>query len=166
VVRDEYAFTVESSVAIDASADAVYALVSDVTRMGEWSPECVGGEWVDDDRRGAGARFLGHNRVGRRAWTTECEVLVADPPREFTWHVLTLVVVPETSIWRFTLEPSGAGVVLTEAFEMTAAPTGLRRVLESIPEHQRSWALSVRKDELQLGIEQTLAAIAATAEGR
>ena len=31
---------------IDASAETVWAMVSDVTRMGEWSPETDGGAWL------------------------------------------------------------------------------------------------------------------------
>jgi hypothetical protein len=53
----------EASIEINASPEAVYDLVSDLPRMGEWSPENIGGEWqggrgkVDD-------HFLGHNRPG------------------------------------------------------------------------------------------------------
>ena len=31
---------------IDAPAEKLWAMVSDVTRMGEWSPENVGGNWL------------------------------------------------------------------------------------------------------------------------
>jgi polyketide cyclase/dehydrase/lipid transport protein len=35
----------EASIEIHASPEAVYDLVSDLPRMGEWSPENIGGEW-------------------------------------------------------------------------------------------------------------------------
>ncbi len=31
---------------ISASPEQLYSMVSDVTRMGEWSPENEGGEWL------------------------------------------------------------------------------------------------------------------------
>ena len=37
----------EASIEINASPEAVYDLVSDLPRMGEWSPENIGGEWQD-----------------------------------------------------------------------------------------------------------------------
>ena len=35
----------EASIEIQASPEAIYALVSDLPRMGEWSPECRGATW-------------------------------------------------------------------------------------------------------------------------
>src|SRR6266508_5653038 len=56
----------EASIEINASPEAVYALVSDLPRMGEWSPENIGGEWQGGGRGQVGDRFLGHNRAGER----------------------------------------------------------------------------------------------------
>ena len=51
------------SVHIDAPAERVWELVSDVTRIGEFSPETFEAEWLDGaDRPRAGARFRGHVR--------------------------------------------------------------------------------------------------------
>ena len=36
-----------ASIEINASPETVYGMVSDITRMGEWSPEAVGGRWMD-----------------------------------------------------------------------------------------------------------------------
>ena len=43
---------------IAASPEAVYAAISDVTRMGEWSEECVGCEWHDGFDGPVGRRDL------------------------------------------------------------------------------------------------------------
>src|SRR5579859_640437 len=76
------------TVHIDAPAERVWALVSDVTRIGEFSPETFEAEWLDGaDGPRTGARFRGHvrrNGVGPVYWTT-CTVLVADPEREFAF---------------------------------------------------------------------------------
>lgn len=65
--------TVERDIA--APAQAVWGLISDITRMGEWSPEARGGEWVKGASAPAvGARFKGKNARGKRSWSTDCRV--------------------------------------------------------------------------------------------
>ena len=59
----------EASIEINASPEAVYDLVSDLPRMGEWSPENLGGEWQGSGRGRVGDRFIGHNRTSERAWS-------------------------------------------------------------------------------------------------
>ena len=50
---------------ISASPERIYDLVSDLPRMGEWSPECERVEWTGGTTVAAeGARFVGHNRGG------------------------------------------------------------------------------------------------------
>ena len=54
----------EVSIEIAASPEAVYALVSDITRMGEWSPECRECTWANGATGPAvGARFRRRTRV-------------------------------------------------------------------------------------------------------
>ena len=53
----------EASIEIHASPEAVYDLVSDLPRMGEWSPENIGGEWQDGGSGQVGDRYIGHNRT-------------------------------------------------------------------------------------------------------
>ena len=57
----------EASLEINAAPETVYDLVSNLARMGEWSPENIGGEWQGGGSGKAGDRFLGHNRAGERA---------------------------------------------------------------------------------------------------
>ena len=66
---------IEISRDIAASPEAVYAAISDVTRMGEWSEECHTCEWRDDaDGPAVGATFDGHNRNGDHEWTSQGKV--------------------------------------------------------------------------------------------
>ena len=75
----------EASIDIDAPPEAVYDLVADVTRMGEWSPECRGGRWLDGASMAAeGVRFKGFNK-GRLSWSTQSRILVADRGRELAF---------------------------------------------------------------------------------
>ncbi len=74
---------------IDASPERVYALVADLPRMGEWSPECQRVEWSNGSGDPVvGATFLGHN-VGGPAnlmkWSRTGRVLTAEPGREFAF---------------------------------------------------------------------------------
>ncbi len=73
---------------IAASPEAVYAAISDVTRMGEWSEECHTCAWHDGfDGPTVGAMFDGHNRNGAHEWTSQGKVIEADPGRSFTFEV-------------------------------------------------------------------------------
>ena len=78
--------TSRAQVQVDASPEAVYDLVADVTRMGEWSPECVGCDWIDDANGPVpGARFRGRNRHRLARWSTKSRVVTANRPGEFTF---------------------------------------------------------------------------------
>ncbi len=70
----------EASIVMDAPPDDVWALVADVTRMGEWSPENKGAEWLDGATGPAvGARFKGRNQRGKSRWSTKCEITASRP---------------------------------------------------------------------------------------
>lgn len=79
---------VEVSLDINAPAEDVYALVADLPRMGEWSPQTTHVVW----RGGAtgpavGARFRGDNKHGVLRWSTWGTVTAADPAKEFSFEV-------------------------------------------------------------------------------
>lgn len=99
---------VRERITVGVPAAVVYAALSDVRRMGEWSPECVGATPADPDAAPVpGMSFAGHNRIGRwRSWTTECTVTVADHPRCFAFDVSLRGVVAS---WRFDLVASPDG---------------------------------------------------------
>lgn len=106
-----------------ASPAAVWDLVSDITRIGEFSPETFEAEWLGGATGPAvGATFRGHvrrNEVGPVYWTT-CRVVACDPEREFAFVVLG----PGGSTvnrWSYRLEPRDGGTDVTEAFELAAS---------------------------------------------
>jgi hypothetical protein len=76
----------QATVHINASPEKGYEVVTDVRRMGEWSPECRRCEWLDGATGPTvGARFKGSNRNGIVRWSTKPRVLVADEGREFAF---------------------------------------------------------------------------------
>jgi hypothetical protein len=103
----------EANVHVDAPAEIVYGVVSDVTRMGEWSPETVTCKWLDGAPGPAvGARFKGTNKRGVLTWSTKPKVVVADSGREFAFEIGTDVR------WTYRFDADGTGTRLTESFEM------------------------------------------------
>ncbi|MFJ4965334.1 SRPBCC family protein [Streptomyces sp. NPDC088729] len=91
------------SVVVEAPPDQVYAAISDVRRMREWSPECVG-VLVYRGRKGPRPSFIGFNRNGARRWFTFCRVTVSDAPGEFAFRV-SVAGLP-IATWGFRLTPA------------------------------------------------------------
>jgi uncharacterized protein YndB with AHSA1/START domain len=142
---------------IAAPADRVWDLVSDVTRIGEFSPETFEAQWLDGATGPrAGARFRGHVRRNGRGpvyWTT-CTVTAAEPEREFAFSVGgpggTVV-----NTWGYRLEAVPGGTDVTEFFAMP--PTLANRLYWSLA----GWA---RQRTNLDGMRATLERIRAVAE--
>ena len=145
----------EASIEIHASPEAVYDLVADLPRMGEWSPENIGGEWQDGGRGQVGDRYIGHNRAGARAWSVPVLVTVAERGRCFAF-----VTRPDEGPyvrWTYRLEPSGAGTRVTEVWDVEQLPPAMQSATQA--------QLAERSRYTEAMLATTLAAIKATAEG-
>jgi uncharacterized protein YndB with AHSA1/START domain len=98
---------------IAAPPEAVYAAISDVTRMGEWSEECHTCEWHEGvDGPAVGATFDGHNRNGDNEWTTQGKVIEADAGRAFAFECSMMDF--HYSTWGYRIEPTTTGCRVTE----------------------------------------------------
>jgi len=108
----------EVSTYVAAPAQRVYELVADLPRMGEWSPETQRVEWLGGASAASpGARFAGHNRIGRlRRWSTKGTVVAATPGRELTFDISSLFGLP-VARWSYEIEPAGDGCRVTESTE-------------------------------------------------
>jgi polyketide cyclase/dehydrase/lipid transport protein len=146
-------FTGEVSLRSPATADSLWTLLSDVTEMGRWSPECTGGRWLDGASKPAvGARFRGNNRWGVMRWSTTCEVVAAEPGRLLTFDARHWS--GATTRWTFELVPDGDGTVLWERFETVGTP-GLVLLLDR---------LAGRPERLLDSMKMTLQRLSQTAE--
>ena len=146
----------EASVVIDAPAEVVWDMVADVTRMGEWSPECYSCRWVGTRREPvAGARFVGFNKRGWARWLTTNEVERAEPGRSFVFRVR------ETGVrWGYHLDGDAAGTTtLTETRDLSGARTWRIRLFGPLV-----GGVDHHADELRAGMEETLRRIKAAVE--
>src|SRR6266540_3249916 len=103
----------EISREIAAPGEVVYAAISDVTRMGEWSEECYACEWHEGfDDPVVGATFDGHNRHGEHEWITQGKVIEADPGGAFAFECSMMDF--HYATWGYRIEPTETGCRVTE----------------------------------------------------
>jgi uncharacterized protein YndB with AHSA1/START domain len=141
---------------IAAPAEQVYAMVADVTRMGEWSPENEGGSWLGSATGAApGARFRSSNRAGSKSWKTAATVVDAVPGQRFSFRVSFGRL--KVSEWRYTFEATAAGCRVSESW------TDLRPGWFK-PISRFGTGVSDRATHNRAGMEATLERLAAAAE--
>jgi hypothetical protein len=153
--------TGEARVHVNAPPERLYEIVSDITRMGQWSPETVRCRWLDGATNPAvGARFKGVNRRGLLRWSTKSRVVAAESPTEFAFITGLLGRGRDMTKWRYRFEPAPeGGTNVTESFEMVDDQ------LRSLSFGER-WLLGIkdRKADLEAGMKHTLERIKAVAE--
>lgn len=104
---------------IDATPEALYAIVADVTRTPELTDDIVRCEWLDGATEAAvGARFRATNHQGRGPdWKNSPVITTATPGREIAWARTEKFA--GTVEWRYRFEPEGGGTRVTESYEVT-----------------------------------------------
>ena len=101
---------------INRPVSEVFAAIADITRMGEWSPECHAGRWVTPATGPAlGAKFEGDNAlalgpVTLKRWTTTSEVTAFEPGHTFEF------VTEGYTTWRYELTGDDTSTTVTESF--------------------------------------------------
>ena len=112
------------TVSMSASPEAVWAVVSDVTRVGEFSPETFEAEWLRGaSGPAAGASFRGHvkrNGVGPIYWTV-CKVVACEPERTFAFTVM--MGRHPVNTWRYDIARTPGGCDVTESFQLEGIST-------------------------------------------
>jgi hypothetical protein len=146
----------EASTYIGAPPERVYAVVSDVTRMGEWSPVCTACWWDDGAGPEVGAWFTGRNELPERTWETRSKVVAADPGREFAFAVRG-----SWARWGYAFARVDGGTEVTESWEFL--PDGIAGFHERYGEDAEA-EIAKRAEAARTGIPATLAAIKKAAE--
>jgi hypothetical protein len=149
----------EVSAVVDAGPETVYALVADVTRTPDFSPEVVSCRWLDGATGPAvGARFEAVNSAsGSRAWKNRPVVTVADPGREFAFSRTEPLA--GTIVWRYRFEPAGDGTRVVESYEVERPVTRLGWLLI-----EKVYGGRDRRAALRSGMRTTLERLRAAAE--
>jgi hypothetical protein len=144
------------SIVVARSPEVLYDMVSDVTRMGEWSPVCQACWWDDGDGPRAGAWFTGRNELPERTWETRSQVVAADRGREFAFEVNSGWV-----RWGYTFTAVDSGTQVTESWEFL--PVGIAGFHDRYGNGAEA-QITNRTEAAHQGIPATLAAIKRAAE--
>ena len=141
---------------IAADPTAVWSAVTDITRMGEWSPECHTARWVDGATGPAtGAWFEGENRNGDFEWTTRAVVVECEQNRRFVFEGDADGF--RFSRWGYEIEPVDDGCVVTE-FNLSFIPDEFQPMSTEIS------GVDDRETHNKAGMAATLERLAAALE--
>lgn len=111
------------------SPEAVWEVISDVTRIGEWSHECRRAHLARGAQAAApGIRFRGWNRSGIFRWTRSCVFTVVDPPRQLAWRTCGLWGHVDSTEWSMTLEPADGGTRILQTYDVLNVAPGMDQV--------------------------------------
>ncbi|MGW6378864.1 SRPBCC family protein [Rhodococcus sp. NPDC055112] len=145
--------TLEASIEIAAPPAAVWAVVSDLKRMGEWSPQCrrmhVFGEVTH------GTKTFNVNKKGLLIWPTTSRVVRFEPNKAIAWRV-----VDNHTIWTYELTATANGTTVTERRE---APTGTTKISSFLIDKLMGGTADFEADMIA-GMNTTLARIKSTVE--
>jgi uncharacterized protein YndB with AHSA1/START domain len=147
---------VSVSCEIAAPAEQVWAMVSDVTRMGEWSPETEGATWLGGATGAApGVKFRGTNRNGKKKWDTVAKIVDADPGRLLSFRITAAGL--KVAEWRYAFEPTATGCRVTETWidQRGVVAKTLGKPISGVAD---------RAEHNRAGMEQTLERLKSVAE--
>ena len=99
---------ISASVDVAAPSETVWSVVSDVTRMPEWSPELRRLFVLGSREPRVGMQLLGINRRGYAAWPTTSKVTRFEPGRAVAWKTRE-----SGATWTYELEAAEGGTRLT-----------------------------------------------------
>nr|WP_287041776.1 SRPBCC family protein [Mycobacterium sp.] len=147
-----HALATSASRLVKASPSAVYAVISDITTMGQRSPETHSARWIEPDKR-----FTGKNRIGPwYRWSMRATVTEASPGKAFSFRTDW----PSSTSWRYALTPVDEGTLVTESMSRDTPQLAPVRWI------QRAAGVADRRKHLRSGIETSLQRLAGVVESR
>ncbi|AVM01822.1 SRPBCC family protein [Gordonia iterans] len=141
---------IEESVEIAGTPEQVWAVVSDLQRMGEWSPQCKK-MFVFGGPVKLGTRTANLNRRGPLFWPTTAKVVAFEPNKKIAWKITE-----NNTVWGFAIEPTEAGVTVTES---RTAADGKTSALSAFLVDKVFGGNDSFEPELQAGMRETLGKI-------
>jgi uncharacterized protein YndB with AHSA1/START domain len=147
---------VEVSRDIAASPEAVFSAITDITRMGQWSPETRRAEWNEGfDHAEVGAQYTGHNQNGEKEWSIMATIVELVPGKRFFFDCSSRDFV--FAKWGYAIEPTATGCRVTE-YAQDLRPEASKARGESIS------GVADRLSHNRAGMEATLERLAAALE--
>lgn len=166
VIDQSPLFELRADIAVSATPKEVYAVVSDLPRSAEWSPECRGGVWTSGRPSSVGAIFRGENLrsedvvawapLVRGTWHTECRITAAEPGVTFRWMMLSHAQDDQESVWGFDIEPLAEGSRLVHHFRMGKATAGIHKIVSELDENARKRFVADWTAKLEQDLDDTL----------
>ena len=157
-------FTVSASVDVACDPVTAWRLVTDVHRIGEFSPECVNAEWIDGSSGPVvGARFEGTNRMvvnpekgDDYVWIRPCTVTASSCPDRFSYTVGDRFDGTPATEWDFFIDATPTGCRITQQFRhLPRGLSGIRGLADAEPVRAEE-IVGDRTRDLNTGITATL----------
>ena len=144
----------QAQIEIDAPVTKVWSLVSDLSRMPQWSPQCRLMKTLGGPLR-QGSRTINLNRRKFLVWPTTSRITEFIPEKKLAFRVEL-----NNTVWSYELEPTETGTRLTESRHAENGVTAISNMTVNalfggVPSFER---------ELVEGMNETLSRIKAAAE--
>ena len=138
-----------------APPEAVWQVLTDVTRVGEWSHECHTATWMNGSTQAAvGARFRGSNRAGSVRWSLPCTIYVCNAPSEFGYRTKGRLMRSSTE-WYFALRPEDTGTRIIQRYRVLSLAVWADRL---------GWLIIPTHHDRRAALERDLERLAAIAD--
>lgn len=123
---------------VDAPVDAVWRVVSDVTRIGEWSHECRRVEWLGGATKAVpGVRFRGTNQSGPWTWSRTNEIVLAAAPHNIAWRTIPTLRYRDSSEWHIALQAVDSKTRIVQTYRVLwASPMLAKLYAILVPSHR------------------------------
>jgi uncharacterized protein YndB with AHSA1/START domain len=143
----------QAQIDIDAPVDRVWTLISDLSRMPQWSPQCRLMRTLGPLRQGATTINL--NRRGRLFWPTTSVVTEVIPQKKLAFRVPI-----NNTVWSYELEPTENGTRVVESRHAENGTTAF----SNLSINAAMGGVASFEKELVEGMNATLSRIKAAAE--
>ncbi|MBI0300642.1 SRPBCC family protein [Streptomyces sp. PRKS01-29] len=154
----------EVELSVDVPVDQFWEAITDLSRIGDWSPECTYAGWLDGwSGPAVGARFEARNRFANGLVTrVVCMVVAADRPYSFGWRVFGGAPEAEEhfATWLYDLRPAARRdqTIVRQSFIHGPGDSGARAAVRADPENAEA-LLRGRLDQLRRNMTVTIEAM-------
>ncbi len=114
---------ITATIDVEATPADVWALVSDLKRMGEWSPQCHRMIVRGGDVK-LGTKTLNMNHEGALWWPTRSQVIEFEPEKRISFKILE-----NWTIWSYELEAIDGGTRIVHTRHAPRGTSGLSKFL-------------------------------------